>query len=66
MVVDARIVVRLGQVLRVVGDMGCRLPLVGQSPCLELGARLATMCRRLQKRSNMIGNYIELSVRIKK
>ena len=45
--VDGRIAVRLGQVLRVVGDVGHRFALVGQSPCLELGARLATMCRGL-------------------
>ena len=49
-VVDGLIVVRQGRVLRVVGDVGRRFALVGQSICHELGARLATMCRRLQKK----------------
>ena len=48
--VDGLVVVRRGRVLWVVGDVGHRLPLVGQSICHELGARLATMCRRLQKK----------------
>ena len=63
--VDGLVVVRRGWVLWVVGDVGRRLALVGQSICHELGARLATMCHRLQK-SNMIRNYAELSVRINK
>ena len=41
--VDARVRVRLGRVRQVEGDVGRRLALVGQNPCLELGARLATM-----------------------
>jgi hypothetical protein len=41
--VDGRIVVCQGWVLRVVVDVGRRLALVGQSPCLELGAWMATM-----------------------
>ena len=41
--VDGRIVVRLGWVVITVRDVGRRLALVGQSPCLELGARLVTM-----------------------
>jgi hypothetical protein len=41
--VDGRVTVHQGRVLRVVVDVGRRLSLVGQSPCLELGARLATM-----------------------
>ena len=41
--VDGRIAVRRGRVLRVVLDVGRCLALVGQSPCLELGARLTTM-----------------------
>ena len=41
--VDGRIVVRLEQVLWVIGDVGLCRPVVGQSPCLDLGARLATM-----------------------
>jgi hypothetical protein len=41
--VDGRVVVRLGWVLRVIVDVGCRLALVGQSPCLEVGERPATM-----------------------
>ena len=44
--VDGLIAVRRGWVIRVVGDVGRRLFLVGQSICLELGARLATMCIR--------------------
>ena len=32
-----------GGVLRVEVDSGCRLALVGHSPCLHLGARCATM-----------------------
>ena len=64
--VDGLVAVRRGRVLRVVGDIGRRLALVGQSIWHELGARLATMCRRLQKKSNMTRNYAELSVRINK
>jgi hypothetical protein len=41
--VDGRVAIRRGRVLRVVVDVGRRLSLVGQSPCLELRARLATM-----------------------
>jgi hypothetical protein len=41
--VDGRIAVRQGRVLRVVVDVGRHLALMGQSPCLELGAKLATM-----------------------
>jgi hypothetical protein len=41
--VDGRIAVHRGWVLRVEVDVGCRLALVGQSLCLHLGARLATM-----------------------
>ena len=41
--VDGLVAVRRGRVLRVVGDVGRRLPLVGQSICHELGAGLATM-----------------------
>ena len=41
--VDGRVVVRRGRVVRVVGDIGCRLPHVGQSPRLDRGARLAFM-----------------------
>jgi hypothetical protein len=40
---DSPIVVRRGRVLRVVVDVGRRLPLVSHSLCLELGARLVTM-----------------------
>ena len=41
--VDAGIAVRLRRVLRVEVDVGHRLALFGQNPCLELGARLAIM-----------------------
>jgi hypothetical protein len=41
--VDRRIAVRRGGVLWVEVNVGRRLALVGQSPCLHLGARLATM-----------------------
>jgi hypothetical protein len=41
--VEGRIVVCLGRVLLVVVDVGRHLALMGQSPCLELEARLATM-----------------------
>ena len=41
--VDGLVAVRRGRVLRVVGDVGCHLCLVGQSICHELGAGLATM-----------------------
>ena len=41
--VDARIAVRRGRVLRVEDDVGRRLALMGQSICLQLGDRLATM-----------------------
>jgi hypothetical protein len=42
-VVDGGIVVRLRSILGVVGDVGCRVALVGHSICREDGARLATM-----------------------
>ena len=48
--VDGLVAVRRGRVLWVVGDVGRRLALVGQSICHELGARLGTMCRRPQKK----------------
>jgi hypothetical protein len=64
--VDGLIGVRRGWVLRVKVDVGRRLALVGQSRCLELGARLATMCERLRKNSKMISNYAELSIRMNK
>jgi hypothetical protein len=41
--VDDRIVVRLGPVIRVVGDVRRRLALMGHSIGREDGARLATM-----------------------
>jgi len=41
--VDAWMAVRLRRVLRVEVDVGRRLALFGQNPCLELGARLAIM-----------------------
>jgi hypothetical protein len=48
--VDASIGVRLGWVLWVVGDVERCLALVGHSPCLQGGARLATMWHRLRER----------------
>jgi hypothetical protein len=42
-IVDDGVVVRLGPVIRVVGDVGRRLVLVGQRIRREDGARLATM-----------------------
>ena len=47
--VDGGVGVRLGPIIRVVGDVGRRLPLVGPSICRERGARRATMCRRLRE-----------------
>jgi hypothetical protein len=41
--VDGGVVVHLGPVIRVVGDVGRRLALVGHSIGREDGARLATM-----------------------
>ena len=41
--VDGRVAVRRGQVVRVVGDVGCRLALAGQSPSHEWGELLALM-----------------------
>jgi hypothetical protein len=41
--VDGGVVVRLGPVIRVVGDVGRRLALMGHSIGREDGARLATM-----------------------
>ena len=49
---DGRIAVRFWRGIRVVGDIGCRLPHVGQSPRLDRGARLASMCRRLRKKED--------------
>ena len=43
MVVDAFVGVRLRRVVRVEGDVGCRLALVGHGICNELRALLATM-----------------------
>jgi hypothetical protein len=54
---DGGVAVGLRRVLRVPVDVGCRLPLVCQSPCLQLGARLATVCRRLRNNSKMIRSY---------
>ena len=48
-VVDGGVGVGLGPVIRVVGDVGRRLPLVGHGICRERGARRATMCRRLRE-----------------
>jgi hypothetical protein len=42
-VVDGWVVVRLGPVIRVVGDVGRRLALMGHSIGREDGARLTTM-----------------------
>jgi hypothetical protein len=41
--VDGGVVVRLGPIIRVVGEVGRRLALVGHSIGREGGARLATM-----------------------
>jgi hypothetical protein len=41
--VDSGVVVRLGPVIRVVGDVGRRLALMGHSIGQEDGVRLATM-----------------------
>jgi hypothetical protein len=41
--IDGRVAIRLGPVIRVVGDVGRRLALVGHSISREDGARLATM-----------------------
>ena len=41
--VYARVVVRLGRVVWVEIDIGRRLALFGEDPCLELGARSAIM-----------------------
>jgi hypothetical protein len=41
--VDDRVVVRLGSILRVVGDVGRRLAFVGHNIHWEDGAMLATM-----------------------
>ena len=63
--VDACVAVRFGLILRVEGDIGCRLPFVSQTICLDLGARHTTMCHRLRKKSGMIRNLAELEARIK-
>ena len=42
-VVDDEVVVRLGLVIQVIGDVGRRLALVGHNIGREDGARLATM-----------------------
>jgi hypothetical protein len=41
--VDSGVAIRLGSIIRVVGDVGRRLALVGHSISQEDGARLATM-----------------------
>ena len=48
--VDACVAVRFGRILWVEGDIGRRLPFVGQTVSLDLGARHTTMCRRLRKK----------------
>jgi hypothetical protein len=62
--VDGGVVVRLGRVLRALVDVGCRLPLVGQSPCLQLGYRLPRVCCRLRKNNKMIRGYAHMTIRI--
>jgi hypothetical protein len=47
--VDGGVVVRLGPVIPVVGDIGRRLALMGHSIGREDGARLATILGRLQE-----------------
>jgi hypothetical protein len=47
--VDGGVGVGLGPVIRVVGDVGRRLALMGHSIGREGGARSATMLRRLQE-----------------
>jgi hypothetical protein len=47
--IDDVVAIRLGPVIRVVGNVGRRLALVGHSISREDGARLATMWRRLQE-----------------
>jgi hypothetical protein len=47
--VDGGVVVCLGHVIRVVGDVGCHLALMGHNICREDGARLATMWCRLRE-----------------
>ena len=63
--VDELIVVRRGRVLQVVGDLGRRHALVGQSICHEL-EQGSPPCAADCKKNNMLRNYAELSVRIKK
>jgi hypothetical protein len=53
-IVDGRIDVHFRWILWVVGDIGRRLPLMSQSICLELGARLATICCRLGKKTRRL------------
>ena len=64
--VDACVAVHFGRILRVEGDIGRRLSFVGQTICLDLGARLSTMYLTDCEKRKMIRNYAELSVRIKK
>jgi len=40
---DACVAVHFGRILRVEGDIGRRLSFVGQTVCLDLGARHTTM-----------------------
>jgi hypothetical protein len=46
---DHRVAVCLGPVLRIVVDVRHRIALMGHNICLQEGARLATMWRRLQE-----------------
>ena len=62
--VDTCIAVCFERILRVEGDIGRRLPFVGQTVCLDLGARHHHVPPTAGKK--MIRNYAELSVRIKK
>jgi hypothetical protein len=51
---DFRVVVRLGWVIHVEGDVGLGLALMCYTICLELTARLILMCLRLQE-NNKVG-----------
>ena len=63
--VDACVAVLFGRILRVEGDIGRRLSFVGQTVSWT-GVQGTPPCDADCEKRNMIRNYAELSVRIKK
>ena len=63
---DGLVVVRRGQVLWVVGDIGRRLPLWAIANALKMEQGWPPCDADCEKNNKMIRNYVELRVRINK